>query len=140
MLSIKLFGETIKNTFEFKGKSTRNEFWNFQFFIILTSFLISMALVFTPLTNHEIILSFFIILSSICNFSLGLRRCEDINKSRWLMLVALIPLIGVFFFYGYLGFTKTYSEEKPIPETSHSEKNIAELNFFKTEEKEINKS
>jgi len=104
MLSIKLF-----------GKSTRNEFWNFQFFIILTSFLIIIPLSFTPTTNHEVVLSFFIILSSICNFSLGLRRCLDIKKSRWLMLAALIPLIGIFVFYGYLGFTKTYSEEKFIP-------------------------
>lgn len=56
----------------------------------------------------EIILNIICLLSVIsflCDLSLGIRRCHDLNKSGWWMLFLLIPFFDIIFIL-YLLFAK----------------------------------
>lgn len=102
------FGQAIKsfwaNYANFKGRATRSEFWWAQLFFISTILLLellhtliarSFDLSFSALPGIITILtSIFFIASIIPMFSLTVRRLHDINKSGWLTLIVLIPLVG----------------------------------------------
>lgn len=85
------FGDSIKICFskyaDFNGRASRSEFWWFALF----GFLVSLVLGFIfPLLSNLFCLG--VLLPSL---AVGARRLHDIDKSGWLQLVWLIPIIGV---------------------------------------------
>ena len=84
-----------RKAFNFKGKSTRAEYWSF--FII--NFIINIALIYIgSVTSQEImyIAIIYFAASVIPYASAVVRRIRDTGKNLWVLLLALIPYIGQF--------------------------------------------
>ena len=84
------FGESIKTCFskyaDFEGRATRSEFWWWALFVFLAS--AATGIVSNMLSA---VFSLAVLLPYV---AVGARRLHDIDKSGWLQLVGLIPLIG----------------------------------------------
>lgn len=83
--------KVIKQYADFKGRARRKEFWMFT----LINLIISTVLNAIDMSLGTIILgliySLFVLIPGI---AVGARRLHDIGKSGWMLLVALIPVIG----------------------------------------------
>lgn len=84
------FGESIKTCLtkyvEFNGRARRSEYWWF----VLFSFLVQVA---CSIVSQALagLVALALLLPSL---AVGARRLHDIGKTAWLLLVALIPLLG----------------------------------------------
>lgn len=104
LLSLDIFSETLKKSFTIKGRATRTEYWNFQ--ILLTIFSI-ISLIITGILEFKLltILVTIVLFSTIIpSFSLSVRRCHDINKSGWFILINIIPILGSLIYLVMAGF------------------------------------
>ena len=111
-------------TFDFTGRSSRQEFWWFQLGIIILAILISLLSMLVYLLawwafGNEVfvenllngISSIFGIFTLITHVSIFVRRLHDINRSGWWLLM-LIPTIFIssigIIMYGQLGLILGY--------------------------------
>ena len=146
VFSWKMFTESCKKIKDIKGRSSRKQFWNYQ----LYSFLLTLLLYFSTLLfsfskfGAFFSLTFFIpiILMSLANFTLSIRRLHDSNKSGWWLLTAFIPFLGPFIYLYLMGIERGTEGENnyghmPIESKKDQiiakEKNHEKVNFFKTE-------
>lgn len=82
--------EVLKKYAEFTGRARRTEYWMF----VLINFIISVVLMTVDVllgTPFNVIYGLAIIIPGI---AVGVRRLHDIGKSGWMLLIAIIPLIG----------------------------------------------
>lgn len=107
---MKQYLKALRQYADFKGRADRSEFWLFVLFnfifliaytivVVLLTFLF--AEVFNLFSNAEDIPQFIIRLMAIfyCfvlipGLAVSIRRLHDVNKSGWMLLLNLIPLIG----------------------------------------------
>lgn len=84
------FVESIKTCFskyaDFYGRASRSEFWWWVLFVFLAS---AAASILSPVVSG--LFSLGVLLP---NLAVASRRLHDTDRSGWLQLVALIPLIG----------------------------------------------
>jgi len=84
------FQESIKLCFQkyadFNGRAKRPEYWWFALFC----FVVSMAL---GVIGDSISLAFSLV-TLLPSLAAGTRRLHDLNKSGWLQLLWLIPILG----------------------------------------------
>lgn len=84
------FTESIKTCFskyaDFDGRASRSEYWWFALFIVLVGFGLSMV--------SEVIAGLFYLGTLLPSVAAAARRLHDTNRSGWLQLLALIPIIG----------------------------------------------
>ena len=84
------FGESIKVCLskyaDFEGRASRSEFWWWVLFVFLAS---SAASIVSPMLSG--LFSLGVLLP---NIAVGARRLHDTDRTGWLQLVALIPVIG----------------------------------------------
>jgi len=84
------FFDAIKSGFskyaDFNGRATRSEFWWWVLFVFLANAAASML---SPVVSGLFSLGVF-----LPNIAVGARRLHDTDRSGWLQLVAIIPLIG----------------------------------------------
>lgn len=81
-----------ENTFNYKGRASRSEYWYFALFNAVVY-----ALLWTLVFANEalaIVPVLYILVSYLPNLSVTARRMHDLNKSGWFQLVAFIPFIG----------------------------------------------
>lgn len=80
----------LKNYVNFEGRATRPEFWWFFLFNVIVSLILNL---FGPKVGTTLsgIWSLAILLPYL---GLSVRRLHDINKSGWLLLLGLIPIVG----------------------------------------------
>lgn len=107
----KAFKLFFTRTFDFKGRSSRKEFWlgvlpNAIIMLILMALLIYSLLGFETSTNPFgifmiLIFSLFCIIELLPSIALIFRRMNDIGKSGKYIFVLLIPIVG-FVWYIYL--------------------------------------
>lgn len=92
------FGEAVMNGIttnycKFSGRASRSEFWWFMLFEMIVYAIVaclgSINQTFFNVLNGLVSLGF--ILPSL---GLAVRRLHDINKSGWLVLLGLIPVVG----------------------------------------------
>lgn len=91
------FGEAVKKTLtenycNFSGRASRSEFWWFQLFILIVSFIasgLSYAIIGNDMLSYIISLIFF-----LPGLGLSVRRLHDTGKSGWLYLLNLVVCIG----------------------------------------------
>jgi uncharacterized membrane protein YhaH (DUF805 family) len=92
--------------FDFQGRSTRSEYWLFVLFVFIVAFVLSMLRVVgqgTALGSIGAILyGLFVLASLIPNLAVGVRRLHDTNRSGWLLLLGLIPLVGLVLIYFFV--------------------------------------
>jgi len=91
---IKSFKSFFINYFNFKGKTTKNEFWYAFLTIVLLFSLLGFIFIETQINIDILFLCFIPFL--IPTISLSVRRLHDINKSGWHYLLLIIPGIGGF--------------------------------------------
>ena len=76
----------LKKYADFNGRAARPEFWWFALFNFLATNVVGM--VFQPLGG---LIALGLLLPAL---AVGARRLHDVNKSGWLQLLWLIPIIG----------------------------------------------
>ncbi len=81
----------LKQYAEFSGRSSRKEYWMFVLFNFIISLGISFIAQSMDMPMLSTVYSLGIFLPSL---GVGIRRLHDVNKSGWMLLISLIPLIG----------------------------------------------
>ncbi len=127
---------TLKNTFNWKDKSSRKEFWIFHFvsfviqltFVIIISSQLPKQITSEPELNQIIIIntlsiSFlaYLFFTFFTTISLGVRRLNDIGISKFWIALLMVPFIGLAFYFLYLGFAKGSNSETNIDITKKQE-------------------
>ncbi|WP_334189909.1 DUF805 domain-containing protein [Noviherbaspirillum sp.] len=84
------FVESIKACFanyaNFNGRATRSEYWWFALFIVLAGFGISMI--------SDMLATVFYVATLVPSIAAAARRLHDTDRSGWLQLIGLIPILG----------------------------------------------
>ncbi|HQU80643.1 MAG TPA: DUF805 domain-containing protein [Azonexus sp.] len=84
------FGESIKTCFSkyagFSGRASRPEFWWWTLFVVLAS--LACGIVSDKLS------ALFSLATLLPSLAVGARRLHDTNRSGWLQLLYIIPLLG----------------------------------------------
>ena len=84
------FTESIKTCLskfaDFNGRASRSEYWWYVLFIILTGAVLSAI-------NRNLAALFYLV-TLLPSIAAAARRLHDTNRSGWLQLIGLIPLIG----------------------------------------------
>jgi uncharacterized membrane protein YhaH (DUF805 family) len=87
------FTDSIKTCFtkyaDFNGCASRSEFWWWSLFLFLASFVLSMF--------SATLGGIFSLATLLPSIAVAARRLHDTDRSGWLQLIALIPLIGWIF-------------------------------------------
>ena len=89
------FTDAIKTCFskyaDFNGRASRSEYWYFFLFTILAT--IALSMIGRPM--HLMMLSTVFSLATLLpSLAVGARRLHDTNRSGWMLLIGLIPLVG----------------------------------------------
>lgn len=85
--------DVLKNHYaDFNGRAHREEFWMYVLFNLLVAIgvAIVVAIIRVPLLQHLYSLA-----TLVPTLAVGARRLHDTNKSGWLQLLLLIPLLGL---------------------------------------------
>ena len=82
-----------KKFFDFSGRASKSEYWWFQLYNAIIY-----VLTFVFHGDLVLLFSILIIVNLIPVYAVGVRRIHDSNKSGWLVLISLIPLIGLYIF------------------------------------------
>jgi uncharacterized membrane protein YhaH (DUF805 family) len=78
-----------------KGRASRREFWLFVLAVIILGVILGILVVIPTLGKiFWIASSLFGLITIIPSITAGVRRLHDTNKTGWLMLLCLIPLVG----------------------------------------------
>ena len=109
------FTSAIKQSFDFKTRATRKQFWMYQLNVILLLiilFIISGVIALLPQSDGTLHAGVGIMICSIIadvfycavglfylyliipNLAIHVRRLHDINHSGWMLLLFLVPLVG----------------------------------------------
>lgn len=95
-------GLGFQHYFDFKGRSTRSEYWWWLLFVVLAGIALTIVDMGIGTFNYEsgdgLLSGLFKLATLIPGLALGARRLHDINKSAWRLLVWLsflliIPMI-----------------------------------------------
>jgi uncharacterized membrane protein YhaH (DUF805 family) len=82
-----------KNYFKYKGRTTVQEFWCYQSFVILITSLIFIGLTTSNFFNFLIIYMVWILFSFIPGTAIFCRRLHDMNKSGWVQCYFFLAII-----------------------------------------------
>ena len=80
-----------KKFFDFSGRASRSEYWWFQLYTII---IYGMQFVFQG--DLVLVFSILVIANIIPLYAAGVRRLHDTDKSGWMVLISVIPLIGLY--------------------------------------------
>lgn len=84
------FVDSIKTCFskyaDFNGRAARSEYWWFALFIVAGGFAISLI--------SDMLGTLFYLGTLVPSIAAAARRLHDTDKSGWLQLIALIPVLG----------------------------------------------
>ena len=89
--------KVLKQFSDFKTRARRKEYWMFTLFSVIISGILT--LIDTNLgtevnTGTGLFGGIYSLLILVPSIAVGVRRLHDVGKSGWMLLVALIPLIG----------------------------------------------
>lgn len=85
--------KVLKQYADFNGRARRQEYWMFVLFNIIFS-IVAGALD-TTLGTWGAIGGLYALAILVPSLAVSVRRLHDIGKSGWMLLIALIPVIGV---------------------------------------------
>ena len=91
---MKYFLYCLKHYVDFNGRAPRAEFWYFVLFNLLISIAVTVV---GRLVGFDQLGSLYSLLVLLPTLAVSVRRLQDIGKSGWFILVALIPLVGALF-------------------------------------------
>jgi len=82
-----------KKFFDFSGRASKSEYWWFQLYNVIIY-----VLTFVFQGDLTLLFSIVVIANIIPNYAAAVRRIHDSDKSGWMVLIAVIPLIGLYIF------------------------------------------
>jgi uncharacterized membrane protein YhaH (DUF805 family) len=83
---------------DFNGRATRSEYWWFYLFILLAY--IGLGILSAYLSDaFTILFGVFLLGMILPSLSVSVRRLHDTNKSGWMMLLSLIPIVNLVLLY-----------------------------------------
>ena len=82
-----------KKFFDFSGRASKSEYWWFQLYNAIIY-----VLTFVFQGDLTLLFSIVVIANIIPNYAAAVRRIHDSDKSGWMVLIAVIPLIGLYIF------------------------------------------
>ena len=89
------FSESIKTCFskyaDFNGRASRSEYWWFFLFIVLVGIVASII--------SQLVAAVFYLATLVPSIAAAARRMHDTDKSGWLLLIGIIPLVGLILLY-----------------------------------------
>lgn len=97
--AVKLFFSNYAN---FKGRSTRSEYWWWSLAVFITSFVLMMSLMFVEGVVVYLIagvMVLYLLAIVVPNIALSIRRLHDVGKSGWWFLINLVPFVGGIVFF-----------------------------------------
>ena len=90
--------KVLKQFSDFETRARRKEYWMFTLFSIIISSILTLIdnnLGTAVNTGTGLLSGIYSLLILVPTIAVGVRRLHDVGKSGWMLLVALIPLIGV---------------------------------------------
>ena len=101
-LIVQFYIQALKNYAYFDGRSRRLEFWAFTLFnmVVASIFLVfdHIAGTYNPDTPMGLFNTVYGVLVFIPSLAVSVRRLHDVGYSGWMVLLALIPIIGWIWF------------------------------------------
>ena len=80
-----------KKFFDFSGRASKSEYWWFQLYGIIIY-----VLLFVFQGDLALLFSILSIANTIPLWAAAVRRLHDTDKSGWMVLISVIPLIGLY--------------------------------------------
>jgi len=80
--------------FDFEGKAKRREFWMFVLFSVIVSILLGILQRMLFGEDNTLLSNLYSLAVLLPSLGIGVRRLHDVGQSGWLMLLALIPILG----------------------------------------------
>ena len=87
-----------KKFFDFSGRASKSEFWWFQLYAIIIY-----SLMFVFQGDLVLVFSILVIANIIPVYAAAVRRLHDTDKSGWMVLISVIPIIGLFIIFLLIG-------------------------------------
>lgn len=81
---------------DFNGRARRKEYWMFTLVNIIIAFVFGFVCGLIKLPALSMVYSLAVLVPGI---AVTARRLHDIGKSGWFMLIAFIPLVGLYLIY-----------------------------------------
>jgi uncharacterized membrane protein YhaH (DUF805 family) len=101
----------------FEGRANRKEFWYSFLFVAVVNIILSLIFGRTGKVGMiiQIVWSLAVLLPTL---GVGARRLHDINKTGWLLLLSLIPIVGeiILIIWWVKEGDKTDNQYGPVPE------------------------
>ena len=94
---MELYIKVLKQYNDFKTRARRKEYWMFTLFSVIISSILTLIdnnLGTEVNTGTGLFGGIYSLLILVPTLAVSVRRLHDIGKSGWMLLVALIPLIG----------------------------------------------
>jgi uncharacterized membrane protein YhaH (DUF805 family) len=95
---MKWYLKVMKQYADFTGRARRQEYWMFVLFNIIFSaaagMVDGMLGMRSPETGLGVIGGLYSLAVLVPSIAVGVRRLHDVGKSGWMLLIALIPIIG----------------------------------------------
>lgn len=89
------FVEVIRNRYaDFEGRAGRTEYWSFTLFNAFILFLIAGLDAALGFEGPAILAILYLAATIVPSVAVLVRRLHDTNKSRWWLLLALVPIAG----------------------------------------------
>ena len=90
--------KVLKQYADFSGRARRKEYWMFFLFNMIFAFLAAIIdnVVGTasPELGYGVFYGIYALAMFIPGLAVGVRRLHDVGKSGWMLLIALVPLVG----------------------------------------------
>jgi uncharacterized membrane protein YhaH (DUF805 family) len=95
---MKYYLQVLQNYVKFDGRARRKEYWMFVLFNIVFAFLAMLLDNLLGLAMEGIgygpIYGLYVLALLIPGLAVAVRRLHDVGKSGWMILIAIIPLVG----------------------------------------------
>ena len=85
---------------DFSGRAHRTEFWMFALFNFIIATVVSVIDIF--FITGGLIYGLYLLGVLIPGIAVGARRLHDTDKSGWMLLLGLIPLVGLVLLYFFV--------------------------------------
>lgn len=91
--------DVLRKYVQFSGRARRTEYWMFTLFNVIISIVLTLidTMVLgtgTTLGGSPLLASIYGLAVLLPSIAVGCRRLHDTNRSHWLILLGLIPLVG----------------------------------------------
>lgn len=129
------FLKALRQYADFSGRARRMEYWMFVLFNLIFAIVAAVLdtlIGFASEGGFGVISSLYSLAMIIPGLAVSVRRLHDVGKSGWMILIALIPLIGSIWLL-VLYFTDSQpgaNQYGPNPKSPEADENLAELEII----------